>query len=104
MAHVEGVIRLYDRCHKAKCDCPSSRSDGMQILQELPRLAAEQEQKCEELAAKLMDLQEGQQKTEKRLERATQVCLLPSLLSLKACCLCVGLFWCVLSSQHMPSH
>ncbi len=49
----------------------------MQILQALPRLAAEQEQKCEELAAKLMDLQEGQQETEKRLERATKVCLLP---------------------------
>ena len=48
----------------------------MQILQELPRLAAEQEQKCEELAAKLMDLQDRQQKTEKRLERATRVCLL----------------------------
>ncbi|KAA6422396.1 MAG: Nuclear pore complex -related isoform 2 [Trebouxia sp. A1-2] len=43
------------------------------ILQELPRLAAEQEQKCEELAAKLMKLQGGQQKTEERLERATQL-------------------------------
>ena len=45
----------------------------MQILQELPRLAAEQELKCEELAARLMDLQDGQQKTEERLERATKV-------------------------------
>ncbi|KAL0033161.1 hypothetical protein WJX79_006554 [Trebouxia sp. C0005] len=47
--------------------------DLMHILQELPRLAAEQEQKCEELAAKLMNLQGGQQKTEERLERATQL-------------------------------
>lgn len=47
--------------------------DLMHILQELPRLAAEQEQKCDELAAKLMDLQEGQQKTEKRLEHATKL-------------------------------
>jgi hypothetical protein len=76
----------------------------MQILQELPRLAAEQELKCEELAARLMDLQDGQQKTEERLERATKVCLLPSALSHKARCLCVGLFWCVFSSQYMPSH
>ena len=103
MVHIEGVN--YDRCYyKPKCGWPSPQSVGMQILQELPRLAAEQEQKCEDLAAKLMDLQEGQQKTEKRVERARKVCLLPSLLSLKACCLCVGLLWCVLSLQHMPSH
>ena len=92
----------------------------MQILQELPRLAAEQEQKCEELATKLMDVQEDQQKTEMKLERATKVCLLPlllppwmnllrrrllpSLLSHKTCCLYVCFFWCVGSLQHMPSH
>ena len=72
----------YNRCYyKPKCGCPSPRSVGIQILQELPRLAAEQEQKCEELAAKLMDLQGGQQKTEKRLERARTVCLLPLLIT-----------------------
>ncbi|KAL0050693.1 hypothetical protein WJX82_005299 [Trebouxia sp. C0006] len=47
--------------------------DLMHILQELPRLAAEQEQKCEEMGARLMDLQDSQQKTEERLERATKV-------------------------------
>ncbi|KAL0027245.1 hypothetical protein WJX77_006554 [Trebouxia sp. C0004] len=35
--------------------------DLMHILQELPRLAAEQELKCEEMGARLMDLQDSQQ-------------------------------------------
>lgn len=49
-------------------------SHVMQMIDELPRQAAEQEEQCKELADRLAHLQQEQQQTEERVERAVKVC------------------------------
>lgn len=53
---------------------PKYMSHVMQMIDELPRQAAEQEEQCKELADRLAHLQQEQQQTEERIERAVKVC------------------------------